>query len=460
MGLPPRFLDSFTAQAVPRASGAPLPAALLMQGAGYTFGGTQSAVTARECVQHYTYWSYIAIKRIADKFSEPFPCVGYPVRGPAGRRQRLNQAERSFLRQHYGATYIQSDGEDLEPVDQAHPFVALLRDVNPVDTWQQFAFEWMLYWQLCGKSYLWAVPNGLGLPAELWVIPSDWVTPLYHRNGGIKCYSVTARGSAVGSMELPPEEVIESRFKSPLSKLDGWGAMQAGPRWVNNVEAIEKSRSMAFENGINPDAIIELGEKYGEPTADVITRIKEKFLARISGTKRAGEPLVLPNNIKATKWSHTPKEMDFAESGHDVRDQVLALHGVPPIVAGVSSDYNRATADAAMLMFCELTMNPLFRMGAGVLTEHLATRYDDRLRVWYPDCRPDNAEHRLKQMESGSIYGAVDPDEFRSYLGFEQRRTPAYQTGYIAVGRTPLDESLTPDQPVPPNAPDNEEPAV
>ena len=387
------------------------PIAMFMQSPGSRWGSAQGMASLNECTKHYQYWNYVGIRPIANKFSQYAPNVGFPTKPKNTRQRHLSERDRRWIRQSYGATVLQHDGMDLEPVAQTHPLVQLFSNINQQDTWQEFAYEWMLYWQLCGKSFLWVIPNGFGLPAEIYVLPSDWVWPVYNAVGELWKLEVIPVGYSAIRIDLPPDQVITCKFKSPRSKIDGWGPLQAGPLWVDAVESIEKTRKATFDGGPNPDVIYTLSEKYGEPGGDIITRIKEKFLARTQGLAR--EPLVVPFGVTPMKLSHTPLEMDFGTSGGMARDNNLALVGTPGIVAGLAHEFTEANAEASMLVFCENTMNPLFSHAAGILTEHLASRYDDKLKVWYPDCRPENAEFKLKQLPIGSDTSARKPVTIR-----------------------------------------------
>lgn len=457
MPLPPRFGDTvqLRSQTQGFAANAPAsPIAMFMQSPGSRWGSAQGMASLNECTKHYNYWNWVGIRAICNKFCQHMPNVGYPVKAKKSARQSfLSDRDRGWLKQRYGATILQSDGIDLKPAPDSHPLVKLLADVNPQDTFQEFAYEWMMYWQLCGKSYLWAIPNGFGLPAEIYVLPSDWVWPVYNAMGDLWKYKVIPVGYSAIRIDLPPEEVITCKFKSPRSKIDGWGPLQAGPLWVDSVESIEKTRKATFDGGPNPDFMFTLSEKFGEPGTDVITRIKEKFLTRTQGTAR--EPIVIPFGITGTKITNTPLEMDFGTSGGMTRDNNLALLGVPGIIAGLAHEFTEANADASMLVFCENTMNPLFSLAAGILTEHLATRYDDRLKVWYPDCKPENAEFKLRQMEAASPWGGASPADWQRYMGAEVSDLPAYNTGYIPANMVPI-EPPEPDEsddlPVDPNA--------
>jgi phage portal protein BeeE len=461
----PRFGDTFKPSAALVAAGSasasvsnsirqsnfPPHVAPVFAPSGHSFAPNSNMSLHQEQVKHFTYWNYVAIKRIADRFSEPFPHVGFPVRrsGGAQHQMMIRGKQRQFMSQSYGSRWLQSHEHDLEPVADNHPMIELLHHVNGEDTWPEFAYETAVMWLLTGKFYWWVIPNSIatanspqGMPAELWVIPTQWVEPIYHpQTGELLRYDVTPDGNRARRWEIPPEQIVSGKFKSPKSKVDGWSALLAGAMWIDNVESIESSKWHSFKNGPNPSMLLEFdGEKYNDPSGDIVERIKEKFLARAAGVTRAGEPLLIPPGVTSKAWTRPPKEMDYQDSGAQVRDNNLALHGVPPVVAGITSDYTRATAEAANYVFCEVTLNPLFRQFAGILTEKIGPRFDDRIRCWYEDCRPANAEQTLKEMEFAFGSGARTPDEIRQWLGDEPFGSDPYTTGYVPSGFRPLNE--------------------
>lgn len=456
MPLPPRFSETVQVRQGFAANAPASPVAMFMQSPGSRWGSAQGMASINECTKHYNYWNWVGIRPICNRFAAAVPNVGMPKKVKSTKQRHLSDRDHRWIRQSYGATFLQHDGMDIEPVGDTHPLVQLFADVNPQDTWFEFAYEWMMYWQLCGKSYLWVIPNGLGMPAEIYVLPSDWVWPVYNAAGTLWKFEVIPVGYSAIRIDLPPEEVITCKFKSPRSKIDGWGPLQAGPLWIDAVESIEKTRKATFDGGPNPDVILNMGPSYANPSDDIVLRIKEKFMRRTQNLAR--EPLFLPPDIKVDKLSMTPLEMDFGTSGGITRDNNLALVGTPGIIAGMAHEFTEANADASNLVFCEGTMNPLFTMAAGILTEHLATRYDPRLRCWYGDCRPENAEFKLKQMLAGSSWGAVQPADWQRYLGLDVSDKPAYVTGYIPANMVPLEPEETDDD-LPPAQPFGGKPA-
>lgn len=406
-----------------------------------------------EQAKHYRYWSYIAINKVAERCARQFPQIGVKKRGN-GKQSRLPRETRQFLKRQYG--WLQHLDEDLEPVAESHPLVRLFAEVNPGDTWGEFLFETVLHIKLMGVFTWWLIPNGFrtqrapgGLPAQLMALPPQWVTPEYNEDRTFRAWEILPYADESMRFELPFEQLVIGKKKHPRSKalLDAYSPLQAAPGWIDNVESIEMSRRAGFQNGVNPDVLVELDPQFYEvPDKDIIERIKQRFMERTRGVeRRSGEPLIMPPGMKASKWSHTNKEMDFIESAAQIRDNVLALHGVPPVVAGVTSDYTRATAEAANVVFCDHEINPLLSFIAGVITEKLASLYDPRLVCWFADCVPSNAEFELAQDEADFKMGAIQPDEIRQKRGREPMGEPAYESGYLPVGLSPMNEDLQPE---------------
>ena len=444
------YLDSFDPISIRQdASGGRIS---MLSGGGTRQYGSDTT-RPRKLAQHYTYWNYVSITRTCEFLGGQFPQVGIPVKGSSARH--LTAVQRQHLKAYYSRAFAQSVYDDLEPIPLSHPFLELLTHVNGEDTWEDFAFEVFLFWQLTGTVYIWAIPSGLGLPAELWVIPTHWVNERRDKKGRLVEYEVIPEGDRGRKETIPEEEVFKGILKSPKSKVEGYSPLEAAPLWTDQVEWIENSRGQHFRNGRNPDVLLKLGDKHQDPAEDTITRIKEKFQRRTAGVEKHGETVVVPPGIDIEKWSQTPKEMDYTNSGDSARRSNLALHGTPPIVAGISDDYTRATAEAGLLVMSQWVINPKLRRFAGLLNK-IAGRFDPRLVVWFEDTAPDDKEFILQQERADFEMGAIDPDEIRTSRGREAKGEPTYESGYIGGGKLPLSEAAAPEPEPPDDLPEDE----
>jgi len=417
-------------------------------GAMIGFGGPDDGSDA-EMVRHFRLWNYVAISRICYKIAEAFPNVSRIITDDDEERQRLTVSQRQHIRQRYGS--VMQAHEDLEPVAEAHPLLRLLHSVNPEDWWGTFIYETVMFWQLTGQFYWWVIPNNAGLPGELWVLPTQWVQAKYDKEGALIGYEVTPDGDARRKSLIPADQILTGKHKSPMGKEQAHSPTQAGSQWIDNSESIEAARWQTFQNGPLPSVSIELDpEHYAKPDPDVLRAVKERFVARYGGTARAGEPMIAPPGMKVSPFSMKPSEMDFPDTIDQVRDQVLALHGVPKVIAGITTDVNRSTIYGANLIFCESTVNPLLSLLAGIMNEKLAPRFGEGLRIWFDDARPADAEEEREETKLDWQMGAITPNERRSERGREPIEDRAADSAYIPlaiqpVGGTALEEEISDD---------------
>ena len=389
-----------------------------------------------ELVRHFTLWNYVAISRIGYKIAEQFPKVSRAVNeGEASQTLSVKQMQH-IRRQHGGI--IQSH-EELAPVDSTHPLLRLLHEVNPEDWWGTFIYETIMFWQLTGEFYWWVIPNNAGMPAQMWVIPTQWMKPNYDRVGNIESYTVTPDGDRQRAKPIPADQIITGKHKSPISKSKCHSPTAAGSQWIDNSESVEQARWNTFRNGPLPSVSIELDrEQYAKPDPDVLRAVKDRFVARYGGTARAGEPIIAPPGMKVSPFSMKPAEMAFPETIDQVRDQVLALHGVPKVIAGITSDINRATIYGANLIFCENTINPLLSLLAGIMSEKLAPKFGSDLRIWFDDARPADAEAEREEVKLDWTMGAITPNERRISRGREPVDDPGADELYVTTVSIPM----------------------
>jgi hypothetical protein len=427
--------------------GGPLAGAM----AGLVAGGSSMFSTSEMNrsevqVRHYRLWSYIAVLRNSMTAARDMPQVGVLTRGESARvmsmsRSPVDQRQQSFLRQFYqGVLQSQlSDNENLSPVVDGHPLKLLLQNVNESDWWVSFAFETFMFWQLTGCFYWWVLDNGFGVPGEMWVIPPQWMTAEYSRSGELIKWVV--RSSNGKKLDLPPEEVIYTATKNPRDKVMPLSPLDAGSEWVLNGESVEQVRQQLLNQGIWPSLLVHMGDEWDDPSEELIRAVGDKFMSRVGGAGRAGQPLIIPPHMQAQPWTLKQNELGLQADSEQLRDNTLALYGTPRAIAGLAHDLNRANIDGAHLIYSQHTIMPLQIWLSGVLTWKLAVpRFDARLRVWFNDCRPNDADLELRETELDFKYGALTPDERRSARGRSPLGTPASGKTFLLNSLTPLED--------------------
>lgn len=406
-------------------------------------GSPRFALKKKEAL-HYKLWLYVAIRRICDRGKQIEPMVGVFGNNPRiGQSFVTRQKDRDHLAANYG--WVRQTDE-FTPAPETHPLVQLIEEPNSVDTFSEIIDETLMHWKIHSEFYWWTPTNIFGVPYQWWVVPPAWVNEVWNKETKeLVGYKIEPDGDSSRGQFVDREMMAHAQAKNPLSKTQPVSAIDAGRLWITNSEAIEITRKKHFDNGPNPSLILKLMDaKYQNPDPDELDEIKRRFISRTGGLYRAGEPVVIPHGMDIEKWTHTVQEMSYPQSAEQLRDCELALMGVPNVVAGISKDYNRATADAANFVFCEVTMNPLMAM-IGQRATKMARKMDKRLTVWFPDCTPQNVEHELKEQQADFDMGALTPDERRSHRGRRELAIPESQTTYIRVGYNPLAVDMRPE---------------
>lgn len=414
------------------------------RGTGWPGGWSQDRL---EQVLHYRQWTYVAVDLICSKIASITPNLAYVVDAPKpgitqkasrrspsyfGQGQWISDGGHSFLTMgayRSKALSVVKPHEELEPLENDHRLRELVDNPNPVDTSFDLLYELQMFDELCGVDYLWAVPNRWGMPAELWVIPSHWVWPrtgggripdgglshishrlmepqwdpgqevgdhvrygtqyvdpnMAHADELIHYYEVRPWGGmgSAGILRLPPNEVIMTRWKSPINKIDGYSKLAAAAQWIDSEESITKSRWSQFQNVARPEFWIELGPGYEDPDDDRIARTEAKIASKIQGEYNYGKPLITPPGSKVTPLSFNPGQMAYQESEEQIRDMILSTFRVPPSAVGIVKEMTYGSILATLGSLCTFCLNPRLVMRGQALTKHLASKWDsDQTPAW------------------------------------------------------------------------------
>ncbi len=342
--------------------------------------------------------------------------------------------------------------EELEPLGAEHPLRRLMENPNPIDTFFDIEYELQMFEELCGISYEWTPKNALGKPCERWCIPSHWVYPRTAA-GQYVPFNAEFAGELVwdyeirpygypgyaGMLHFPPDEVVVTRWKSPLSKIDGWSKMVAGAQWIDEEEGISQSRWSQMINQARPDAVVTLGPGYEDPDEATMARIEAKFMARVQGPFNYSKPLIVPPGATFTPLSFSPAEMAYSDSEEQIRDMILSLWRVPGAAVGLVKEMTYGSIMACLGSLCVFALNPRLSMRGQNRTKHLASQFDEvvpawsqsghegrdsggsrytrRIKLWYDDCIPANPEQVNADIATDVGVYAITPNEVRALRG-------------------------------------------
>jgi len=349
---------------------------------------------AVEQLRNYQSWVYAAVNGIAQEIARQRPFL-YVSTGQADHEQ--------------------------DAVPHTHPLLRLLDRPNPWMTPWELWYLTVLYLELTGNCYWYAAPqhaggHRLGVPGEIWIIPTPWVRIIPDAATFVKAYEVAAPGGA--TEVFAPGEIIHLKYPNPLDVHYGLSPLQANALSVDANTELQKSRYQTFLAGQRPGVVLQTDQTLSEST---VRRLEEKIQGRFAGRDNWHRPLVLEQGLKASPWTLTPAEMDYLNSSRMTRDEIFSLFRVPPPIAGVVENLGLGGDIwyGARVMFCEGTVQPKLDLIGQALTRDLARRYGPDLVISFPDCSPRNQDQRRQDDDLDARLGLRTYNEIRRARGLD-----------------------------------------
>src|SRR5215216_3829758 len=180
-----------------------------------------------EQLRHYSSWVYAAVNAIAQEVARQRPTF-YRDTGPADH--------------------------DQEPLAANHPLARLLAHPNPWLTPWELWYLTVVYLELTGNCYWYAAPltvgdARLGVPGELWIVPTPWVRVVPDSQRYVRAY-----------------EIIHLKYPNPLDPHYGLSPLQANALTVDANTELQRSRYQAFHAGQRPGVVLQTDQTLTEPT--------------------------------------------------------------------------------------------------------------------------------------------------------------------------------------------------
>lgn len=334
-------------------------------------------------------------------------------------------------------------GIQFETVKPSHPLVELFETVNPVDTPWDLWFHTIGWGLITGNAYIYKARNGFNTPVQLWPMPSQWVHAVPDPVQYISGYKINSKYGF--DFTIPADYMIDIKQPSldwsDTGRYYGQPAIKAASTTLDLENEMLKRLWYQFKNFTPPGMVFETDQRL-QPNQ--VQQLWAQFAAQHSMSAQTGRPMVLHSGMKLSgSWQPSSnKEMAYSESLDKTLEMTMATLGVPAAVVGLTEGINRSNAEAALLSFCKMTVNPLLEQLSQHLTQDLATDFapDRSLVIQVGPCEVDEREYIRKAIETLIRAGAVTPDETRHLLleldslGTSHGSNPVMISGFQQTG--------------------------
>jgi len=328
--------------------------------------------------------------------------VAKESKGKAYRTIKTRPVERKELRRLYANTALDpwlTKAEEVEEVTE-HPFIDLMRDVNPYHTSRDLKEFTTMFLDLTGECYWLMIKDGLGVPRQLWVIPSQYINPKYgdSLDKAIVGY-VYKRGNV--EIVLKSEDVVMFSYPNPKNIFTGFSCVKGVADAVYIQSQMNEFETAMFENRGRVGGVIEETEHIGKT---VVTRVKEDLEQKHTGSKKAGKMMYLPRGYKFTKDAMTPTELNFIEGRKVNQIEICSSLDVP--FGFFDPSATRANAEAAGYQHAKIGVLPRSERFADKVNEKVLPLFDEKLFCAFDDPVPQNRELILKE-QIGRVKGNI-----------------------------------------------------
>jgi HK97 family phage portal protein len=268
---------------------------------------------------------------------------------------------------------------------ETHPLLTLLRQPSKVENGPALFERWYAFLQCAGNAYLQAIVAN-GAVRELHVLRPDRVSVVQDHNGWPRAYdykvgSVTTRLNRDTSGFLP---VLHARLFHPLDDSYGYSPIAAALSAIEIHNAGAEWTKALLDNAARPSGALIYRGPDGAPglTEDQFARLKTQMQEAYSGAN-VGKPMVLEGGLDWHAMSFTPNDMDFSDIRNSAAREIALAFGVPPMLLGIPGDNTYANYREANLAFWRSTVLPLVSRTGSSLTQWLAPKFGETLRIGF-----------------------------------------------------------------------------
>lgn len=318
------------------------------------------------------------------------------------------------------AWHLEKDGEKLANkkrvgndqltlADQS--LVRLLENPNPFMDYAELIELLIIDLMLVGNAYWmkWRVSES-GKPLALYRM-----SPLHVKVKagpyGIEKYVYQPDG-VEEPVEFSPLEVVHFKRPNPHSSTYGLGVVKGGGRAFDLEIALTDATASYMENKADPSMIVQSERRVPR---DVFNKLRAQLRARSSGTRNAGELLVLEAGLKAMTLTPSARDAMYAELQDKSRDRILAMFRVHPSLLGIPG-HNSGSDKVQDIRreFDNKTLRPFLNKLQTKITMALAAAWDYEFKIDYRYSMPQEEAVKLSG-DFGSIPG-VKVKEVRRFL--------------------------------------------
>lgn len=340
--------------------------------------------------------------------------------------------------------------EEFEEITQ-HPLLDLIADPSGWATGLSSAELRFLNRMLCGNSYtLKGRPSDSAPPTELFDLSPAYVQAIPSKTNFVSGYRY-GRDTTASVVHSPRDIIHGIEFQDPQVPYRGSGVMTLVVGEHRLYLAMTQKQLALMDNLGRPDFVVSLDPF---PGPDQVKQLQQAIDAKLKGSAKGGNMLILPKSTGVTPLSFPPKDMGEIETQRYLASVIAGAFGIAESEIFLNSA-NLASATIGSVQTARVAVLPRLQKDAATLNEHLVTDFPDleRSRAWlaYDNPVPEDEQARSARL-SLAVNKWVTVNEARQEDGYEPLEGEEFDT----IQAAPPAFGMGPPGAPPPNQPDLE----
>lgn len=342
-------------------------------------------------------WVYTAASRnsveVAQVAMRLFVTTGKNDRKPRVATAKIHKSHEDYLRKNSVLSSYISKAVVIEEVLE-HPFLRLMKRVNPHMTGFRLRELITLDQELTGDAYIYVVRDSLGVPVQLWRLPSQYVTIVPGKGDEFVKGYIFGK-SKDKQIAFTVDEVIHFSYPNPGNMFYGLSPLEAILDVADVNKAMDAYDIALLKNQGRPDFAIIYKGNLDQPQRD---KLRKEWRRIYGGVRKSGRAAILDEEAEIKELGFSPREMAFLQGKKWTRDEIAAAYGVP-ISKLTVENVNKANAEAGNVQYARDTIRPRILRMEETINMELIQKFDERLFVAFDNPVPEDKELRLKEIE-------------------------------------------------------------
>jgi len=217
---------------------------------------------------------------------------------------------------------------------------------------------------------------------ELWMLRPDWVKIYYDPEKIINYYEYNCQGTIT---RYEPEDVIHIKQFNPKDPFYGLSTVKPMIECIKTLIFSTRYNMNFFYNSARPDALIISKQKMKPEEAE---EFEKKWRQKYGGWENSNRVGFIGGDATYQQVSQSARDMQFDRLTDVTQNQILSAFGVPKPVVAMTTELNRATADAAIYAFMKFSIQPDIQRIIDKLNDGLISEFGEDIYLDYENPVP------------------------------------------------------------------------